>query len=185
MARKGKIARLPRSIRDELNRRLDDGEEGVQLIDWLNGLPDVRRVLNDSFDGRPITDGNLSDWKQGSFLEWKRLQEAGEWARTVTSESNHIAAESGLVPFSDRLSAVVALSLGKIIREIAFGSLADEEAHEKFIVLLKQLTRLRQDDHQAARLRMDLETYEIGLRDTLRQRNLTAVPVRPPDATPA
>jgi hypothetical protein len=183
MARKGKIARLPRSIRDELNRRLDDGAQGVQLLDWLNSLPEVQRVLIDSFEGHPITDGNLSDWKQGGFLEWQRLQEAGDWARTMIHESNHITAESGLIPFSDRLSAVVALSLGKIIRELAAGSLADEDAYQKFIVLLKQLTRLRQDDHKASRLRMDLETYEITLRDMLRQRSLTAVPVRSPLTT--
>ena len=28
----GKIARLPRDVRDELNRRLDDGEDGAALL---------------------------------------------------------------------------------------------------------------------------------------------------------
>ena len=49
MTRNGKIARLPRAIRDELNRRLDDGEPGVQLVNWLNGVPEVRDILRNEF----------------------------------------------------------------------------------------------------------------------------------------
>jgi hypothetical protein len=49
--RNGKIARLPRSIRDELNNRLEDSEESPELLDWLNALPDVREVLRKQFAG--------------------------------------------------------------------------------------------------------------------------------------
>jgi len=43
--RTGKIARLPKSIRDELNRRLEDGWQNIKLVDWLNELPAVREIL--------------------------------------------------------------------------------------------------------------------------------------------
>ena len=39
MARTGKIARLPDDIREQLNRRLNDGEKGKKLVMWLNSLP--------------------------------------------------------------------------------------------------------------------------------------------------
>ena len=42
--RTGKIARLPKAVREELNRRLQDGEPGTQLVEWLNSLPQVQRV---------------------------------------------------------------------------------------------------------------------------------------------
>ncbi len=42
MKRNGKIARLPRAIRDELNRRMDDGQTGQELLPWLNGLPQAK-----------------------------------------------------------------------------------------------------------------------------------------------
>ena len=45
ITRNGKIARLPRAIRDELNCRLADGEIGGRLVDWLNGLPEVQKIL--------------------------------------------------------------------------------------------------------------------------------------------
>jgi hypothetical protein len=38
MTRTGKIARLPRELRDELNRRLREGEPGIRLVEWLNSL---------------------------------------------------------------------------------------------------------------------------------------------------
>ena len=61
-SRKGKIARLPKTIRDELNQRLADGESGRRLIAWLNSLPEVDAVLDREFGGRAISEQNLSEW---------------------------------------------------------------------------------------------------------------------------
>ena len=74
MTRNGKIARLPDALRQELNQRLLDGEQGKHLVEWLNGLPKVQAILQKSFEGRPITEDNLSEWKNGGYLSW----EAGE-----------------------------------------------------------------------------------------------------------
>src|SRR6266568_3205109 len=41
MSHKGKIARLPLAIREQLNRRLQDGEIGRDLVVWLNSAPEV------------------------------------------------------------------------------------------------------------------------------------------------
>ena len=73
--RTGKIARLPRLIRNELNQRLGDGEEGKKLVGWLNRLPEVRAVMAESFEGKPVTEQNLSEWKAGGFAEWAGRQE--------------------------------------------------------------------------------------------------------------
>jgi hypothetical protein len=40
MSRNGKIARLPQQIREQINRRLENGEEGKQIAEWLNTLPE-------------------------------------------------------------------------------------------------------------------------------------------------
>ncbi len=37
----GKIAGLPRAVRDPLNQRLHDVEPGHRLLEWLNALPEV------------------------------------------------------------------------------------------------------------------------------------------------
>jgi hypothetical protein len=70
MTRCGKIARLPKEIREELNRRLDDGEPGVQLVEWLNGLAEVKKIVETDFEGEPISESNLTRWKNGGFVDW-------------------------------------------------------------------------------------------------------------------
>ena len=43
--RGGKIARLPRAVRDQLNLRLLDNEPAPSLVAWLNSLPEVQSRL--------------------------------------------------------------------------------------------------------------------------------------------
>ena len=54
MTRVGKIARLPREVREELNRRLRNGEKGTLLKKWLNHLPEARAVMT-AYYGRPAS----------------------------------------------------------------------------------------------------------------------------------
>ena len=68
--RKGKIARLPREIRAEINHRLERSEPSPKLLAWLNALPEVRRFIDHDFAGVPISKQNLSEWRQGGFREW-------------------------------------------------------------------------------------------------------------------
>src|SRR5215469_16797048 len=105
--RTGKIARLPRHIREELNRRLDDGEPGVQLIEWLNSLPEVKQVLDRYFKSRPIDDGNLTQWKQGGFRDWQIHEEAFAFVQDSDSDTGELAkplATALLTHYADALS---------------------------------------------------------------------------------
>jgi alpha-L-fucosidase 2 len=87
MSRVGKIARLPRLLRDELNRRLDDGQPGVRLVEWLNGLEETRIVLRGSFGGRPVNAQNLSEWKRGGYREWLARRDFLEQAAELSAET--------------------------------------------------------------------------------------------------
>ena len=150
MTRNGKIARLPRHIRDELNRRLDDGEQGVRLVDWLNAHEEVKQILDADFGGRPINEQNLSDWKQGGYFEWMQLQDSREWVRIVTDEAEQVAEDSGLLPLSDRISSMSALVLGKLIRELGSQARTDSNSRQDLMRALRELTRLRRDDLKVA-----------------------------------
>jgi hypothetical protein len=160
MTRKGKIARLPRHIRDDLNRRIDDGEPGINLVQWLNAQPDVQHVLERDFNSRPINEQNLTDWKQGGYLDWQQLQESREWVRIVTDEADQVAEDSGLMPLSDRISSMAALAVGKLIRGLASGAESDDAKRADLLRVLKELARLRRDDIEAARSRGWFEMAE-------------------------
>ncbi len=86
-ARNGKIARLPESIRAELNQRLRDGHTSCLILPWLNSLPEVQRILAQFFSSKPITKSNLSAWRQGGFaadtlekLQTERLKQMTAFA---------------------------------------------------------------------------------------------------------
>ena len=70
MIRNGKIARLPHPIREQINHRLHNAHPHAQILAWLNALPEVRSVLDDHFDGQPVSEMNLSRWRNGGFQEW-------------------------------------------------------------------------------------------------------------------
>src|SRR5262245_9564361 len=73
--RRGKIGRLPRTVRNEVCRRLDDGHTAAQILPWLNELESTKRVLAELFEGKPVTAQNLSEWRAGGFAEWLNNQE--------------------------------------------------------------------------------------------------------------
>ena len=87
MKRTGKIARLPLHLRDQLNQRLHEGEPGVDLIKWLNALPEVQAILAEHFNGVPISPQNLSEWNNGGFLDWLTTRELLEDAREFAANT--------------------------------------------------------------------------------------------------
>jgi hypothetical protein len=87
MLRKGKIARLPRSLRDELNCRLAHNEDGGVLLDWLNAAPDVQAMLARDFAGEPISKQNLHEWRNGGLLEWQARLDLLEQARDLAADA--------------------------------------------------------------------------------------------------
>ncbi len=73
--RTGKIARCPPEIRDEVCRRLHDGQPASKILPWLNAQPEVLRVLDEYFREEPVTPQNLSEWRAGGYADWLRRRE--------------------------------------------------------------------------------------------------------------
>ncbi len=71
----GKIARFPKEIRDQLNRRLENGDLASDILPWLNELPSVKAVLMRHFQGGLVNEQNLTNWRRGGFQRWLKKQE--------------------------------------------------------------------------------------------------------------
>jgi hypothetical protein len=155
MTRTGKIARLPREIRAQLNRRIQDGESGRQLVQWLNSLPEAQTVLQRDFAGRPINEPNLTDWKQGGYLEWLAQQDALRQAAELAANAAEL---SGVGPglMSDHLATVlVARYAGELA---AWNGNANDESRQRLRVLrdlCHDVVELRRSDHSAASLKIE------------------------------
>lgn len=159
MTRNGKIARLPRAMRAELNRRLADGEPGKRLVAWLNSLPEARAVLAAEFAGRPITENNLSEWKTGGFREWERQQDLLVVAGNLAEQADELRAKAG--GLTDHLAMVLAARYAAALTD-GDGPAATDRARELRWLrdLCAGVVELRRGDLSAARLRLEQERRE-------------------------
>jgi hypothetical protein len=158
--RTGKIARLPQHIRVQLNRQLEDSEPGKQLVEWLNNLPEVKAVLQGQFGGRPISEQNLSEWRQGGYQDWLRHQETCELVGRLTEEAGDLEGVTDEVAVSDCLAPMLAAELARTVKVLLEEDTEPQERWRRLQEVLKELGEMRRDDHRAARLRRDQEVWQ-------------------------
>jgi len=159
-ARNGKIARLPRAIRDQLNTRLDDGEESPTLLPWLNSLPEVQALIAGEFRGVPISKHNLSEWRRGGFRDWQARQETRELAEQFHDQAAATESE-GAPPLSDTLAHWVAAHYAVSSQRVAAA-----EGGEQWRLLRQMcgdVVRLRRTDHSTERMDLQRERLTVSL----------------------
>jgi hypothetical protein len=155
--RNGKIARLPRAIREQLNRRLDDGEPGKRLVGWINSLPEAQAVFQLDFAGQPVSEQNLSGWKQGGYRDWQKQQERRAVIRQLTEDSNELGAHAGGVEVGNHLSAVLVAELAQAARDSLAAITDPGERCARVQEFLQTLVRVRRQDNQAGQLAIERE----------------------------
>ena len=162
MYRNGKIARLPRHIRDELNKRLYDEVPGCQLVDWLNSLPEVRQVLQQHFEGREINAPNLTDWKQGGYAEWLLRQETiGKIKETAGDAAEIEAAVDGRL--TGHMTAVVTAKYAAALVNLDDAA-SDGAADARMRVLhglCYDIASIRRGDRFEARDKLEQARYDF------------------------
>jgi hypothetical protein len=181
------IANLPPQIRDELNYRINDGDQGIELVEWLNSKPEVAEVVNKLFDGTPITEQNLSEWRKRGYQKWLAH-------RNFVDESNALSDNTGDI-------AATGIDCDKLLLTL---TAAYAEAIQNWIItpgeqmlyklaVYKNLTNgviaLQRAELQKVRLEIARERLEL-LREKRRNKSaacstLSAETVSSPDAAPA
>jgi hypothetical protein len=111
MTGRGKIARLPQPIREQINQRLENGGKGRKIAEWLNTLTEVTSLLAAEFDGQPVPSATRNPMKNptqsrngakaqrvfAGFAPWRlrafalnppirNLQSATDWHRSTQME---------------------------------------------------------------------------------------------------
>ena len=158
LTRNGKIARLPKIVRDELNRRLANGEPGKRLVKWLNTLPEVQAVVAAEFGGKLIREQNLSEWKQGGYADWVTHQEALELAQRLGEDAAELQIEDR-PPLTDTLALWLAARYAVATRQVA--QTEGAEGWRLLRELCADVVELRRGDHSAERLRIERERLEL------------------------
>jgi len=154
LTRNGKIARLPLPVRQELNRRIDNGEQGKELAAWLNTLPEVQAVVTAQFDGRPIREQNLSEWKKGGYREWQARQESLEAAERMGGKAAERQAEGG-PPVTQTMAQWTATRYALAARRVA--KVEGQEGWRLLREMCGDIVALRRGDLYAQRLDLERE----------------------------
>jgi hypothetical protein len=166
MARTGKIAQLPFTVREQLNEMLLDGASGAQILGWVNAQPETKAVAEKKgWTVREITDGNLSEWRAGGHADWVR-------------ERSKILRMESWVELSQRLAATAGGSLAGAASDVAAGKIMEllmdeaalpdspegEEGNNACSVLSmsKALASLRSAETAARKAETDLEKVTIA-----------------------
>ena len=91
---RSKIGRLPFAVRNELNERIRDGAQGAELLDWLNGLKETKKVLREAKEA-PINAQNLTDWRSTGYKDWLDDQADADRFRRLAEVSHTLASAAG------------------------------------------------------------------------------------------
>jgi hypothetical protein len=159
-ARKGKIARLPLAVRTELNQRLRDGEAGVDLLRWLNGLPEVKQVMRDHFAGAQLSEVNLSRWRDGGYEEWLAEERTREAAVALANRAAALK-EVSVKSLTESMALVMVGRLAVELRRIE--SMENDEARFKCLRdIMWGIIYLRREEAECERLKRE-QARKAGL----------------------
>jgi hypothetical protein len=160
LTRLGKTAPLPREIRDQLNRRLQNGEPDQDLVVWLNTLPEAQKAQSPKSGENPISEQDLAEWKESGYRDWLAQQVALEQVRQLTAEVAELE-QAGEGALTDRLaqflSAQYVVAAKAAVRQ-AVGAAVDMKTLE---LLRGGLVALRRGDQNAGWLRLEGERLEF------------------------
>ena len=165
MTRRGKIARLPKDIREELNQRLQNGEAAAPLLQWLNGLPAVQEILKAHFAGEPVSEPNLSGWRSGGYLDWVRAAETLEVMSRVQEEARNLGEELNGAEISDCMGTLVAAEMARLARTLFAQEPDPVKCWKRLCSVHKQLSRMRRDDHREVRVMIKRDEWQRAAKE--------------------
>lgn len=176
----GKIARLPALLREEVNRRLNDGQTGPAICAWLNAQDSVQVIMRELFDGEEVSPQNLSSWRNGGFRRWQaeqkiltRSRERAAFSRELVVACGGNLAEGALAELTcETMDLLGELSLareaGAEIDLKAWGALAkplvSARAKEIATHALRQNDRRLEQNERA--LRLDEARFNLHCAET-------------------
>jgi hypothetical protein len=155
----GKVGILPFDIRNEVNRRLEEGVSARVIAEWLNGDPSVRAVLEKRWKGQPIETRSIWSWKKGGYQDWLKKREHLEKLKELADYALKLGQAAG----GSVADGSAAIAGGKIM--LALEDAAGEDVHK----MVRSISALRSGDFtkqkiELARKKMQRDHTELFLK---------------------
>ncbi|EEF62087.1 phage protein Gp27 family protein [Pedosphaera parvula] len=143
----GKIAGLPKDMRDQVSQRLRDGQHHIQVADWLaqNGHPDINRAA-------------VGSWYHGGHQDWLREQERLTEMRAQRDFAFELAAQHVGGSVQEAGLRLAASQLFEVFCDFDVRTLKNMVAQkpERYAVLLNVFERLSKGS-------IDIEKYKANV----------------------
>jgi hypothetical protein len=164
--RNGKIATLPSTIRDQLNWRMENGEDGADLLTWLNALPEVKERTKGDNAVAPINKQNLSEWRLGGFREWHLHHELRHAAYRLSEHAGNISDSVDAPLMAGNMAVILAARYAALLN--SWDGVPTPEFEDKLRVLrglnrdlaLLQKTLQQSSRHEAETAQRDEDQME-------------------------
>jgi hypothetical protein len=150
--RNGKIARLPRSLRERVNQAIYRRFTANHLARELNKMPEVKAMLAAHFDGRPIVQQNISEWKRGGYRDWLHRQQILEQQSELTADAKDMAETAD--GMADSLFGLLTLDYARLMMNRDSDDETFEKKRKALSMLAQDVVRLRRSHLHARRVQI-------------------------------
>jgi hypothetical protein len=130
--RRGKVARLPKAIRDQINVMMLDGVPYAEILS----------KLGDAVQG--VTEHNVTSWANGGHQDWLREQQRLEETRVKQETAMDLACPEGGSKIHEGTLQLAATSLSEMVRNLDLSPFEELLSADpaKLIPFLNSLARL-------------------------------------------
>jgi hypothetical protein len=145
--RNGKVAQLPKAVRDKLNRMLDDGLTYKQAI---AGLGD---------DGKHLNEDNIGNWYKEGFQDWLKERPCLDEWRAKWEFADDLVAQGHGLNIHQMVNQFLANHVHEAISELPKGLLLDALRNDpkNIIHLIQAFPRLTEAEVQCVRQKAESE----------------------------
>jgi hypothetical protein len=134
--RTGRIARLPKATRDQLNQMILDGVPYAEIIQKLGE------------EGKDLVEKNLTTWRAGGYQDWLRQQQRIELIQSKHEMAMDLLGQNPGTSLHEASRQIAAAQLCELIVDFDPAILLDalREKPEFYARLLSVLARLSESD---------------------------------------
>lgn len=151
--RTGKVARLPKPLRDKVSQMMLDGHTYLEII----------AALGD--DGKHLNEDNLANWKSGGYLEWRREEVELSDVRVRQEYAADLAEATQGTSLCEATSKILLSQILSALREAGATGLqsALAEKPEIYVRLFHAVSRLSTSAIACERHRINEEQRQANL----------------------